>query len=321
MNEHGNTALHEAAWRGFSQTVKLLCDQKAKIKQNKAGFSPLHLSCQAGHNQSTRELLLHRADTEVQNTYGDSPLHTAVRYGHAGVARILLSARACPHPVNKNGDTPLHISCAMSHRKLTRILLESGSKTEIVNNQGERPIDISRRKKYDSITNLLLSPPPVLSLFNRDFMRESKREKPTEHTHTVGWSPYGCHYHPDSCFQGKEELKVENLPTEPLQNGELYYIDLGGNIRKGPMGKHGRCFCFKERGALELEELNQKLSKLEFNEEVQDGLMAWVEEYRDFKKDLRKSRRKRRTLEKVGYLIDSANQLLGCKNDDVDSGI
>ena len=101
--QHGNTALHEAAWRGFSETVKYLCDQKAKIKQNKAGFSPLHLSCQAGHNQSTRELLLHRADPEVQNTYGDSPLHTAVRYGHAGVARILLSARACPHPVNKVG--------------------------------------------------------------------------------------------------------------------------------------------------------------------------------------------------------------------------
>lgn len=147
---------------------------------------------------------------------------------------------------SQNGDTPLHISCAMSHRKLTRILLESGSKTEMVNNQGERPIDISRRKNYDSITSLLQSPPPVHSLFNRDFMRESKRDlggggggsggagggSREDHSNPVGWSPYGCHYHPDTCFQSKEELKVENLPTEPLQNGELYYIDLGGNIRK-----------------------------------------------------------------------------------------
>jgi hypothetical protein len=222
----------------------------------------------------------------------------------------------------------------MSHRKLTRILLEAGSKTEMVNNQGERPIDISRRKKYDAITSLLQSPPPVLSLFNRDFMRESKRDLGGgggtssgggggggDRSNPVGWSPYGCHYHPDTCFQTKEELRVENLPTEPLKNGELYYIDLGGNIRKGPMGKHGRCFCFKERSAVELEELNLKLSKLDFSEELQDGLLSWVEEYREFKKELRKSRRKRKTLEKASSLIDQANQLLGCKNDDVDSGL
>jgi len=100
-SQHGNTCLHEAAWRGYSRLVKLLSTKETVNTQNNGGFTPLHLSCQAGHNQSTRELLLADADPKLVNTYGDTPLHTAVRYGHAGVARILLSARAPGDVQNK----------------------------------------------------------------------------------------------------------------------------------------------------------------------------------------------------------------------------
>lgn len=85
--------MHEAAWRGFSQCVKLLCTlPKPKIIQktdkhgkgstnnaqaalhsallgirNYGGFSALHLAAQNGHNQSCREILLAGADPDVQN--------------------------------------------------------------------------------------------------------------------------------------------------------------------------------------------------------------------------------------------------------------
>lgn len=88
--------MHEAAWRGYSRCVKLLCtlpkDQqrspskkfgkKAKsVKnvedewlnnnylntRNSGGFSALHLASQNGHNQSCREILLAGADADVQN--------------------------------------------------------------------------------------------------------------------------------------------------------------------------------------------------------------------------------------------------------------
>ena len=39
--QHGNTALHEAAWKGFSQTVTVLC--KAKVeKRDLPASSPLY---------------------------------------------------------------------------------------------------------------------------------------------------------------------------------------------------------------------------------------------------------------------------------------
>ena len=92
--KHGNTALHEAAWRGYSRCVKLLCAlppsstkhhlKEGKLKgalqetrtalhsallgtRNAGGFSALHLAAQNGHNQSCREILLASADPDVQN--------------------------------------------------------------------------------------------------------------------------------------------------------------------------------------------------------------------------------------------------------------
>ena len=44
---HGNTALHEAAWKGFSGTVSSLCQAKANVyMKNRGGFTALHLCCQ-----------------------------------------------------------------------------------------------------------------------------------------------------------------------------------------------------------------------------------------------------------------------------------
>lgn len=49
---HGNCALHEAAWKGYSRTVSLLATAGANLTRiNAGGFTALHLCCQNGHNQ------------------------------------------------------------------------------------------------------------------------------------------------------------------------------------------------------------------------------------------------------------------------------
>ena len=55
------------------------------------------------------------------------------------------------------------------------------------------------------------------------------------------WSPYGCHYYPD--MTEFPDPRVETLPEEPLQSGEQYFLDLGGNIKKGPSGHGSTCYC------------------------------------------------------------------------------
>ncbi|CAG9805606.1 unnamed protein product [Chironomus riparius] len=280
---HGNTLLHEAAWKGYSRCVKLLCnvypkdidDNSNKEKLNKkkqqfinrpnfCGFTALHLASQNGHNQSTRELLYAGCSTTIQNDYGDSPLHTSVRYGHAGVLRILISAKCDIDAFNHNHDTPLHISAAIGRRKLTKLLVEAGA-MQFRNNQNETPRDIAKRKNFQEILEIIdTQPDKIDKKLIRDSLRKSKsstnhqclphnisndksnyklknnnsnndKDLPTQLT-----SPYGCHYYPDP--RKFPSPKLQTLPKEPLQVGEIYYLDLAGNIRKGALGIN-RCSC------------------------------------------------------------------------------
>ncbi|XP_063974684.1 ankyrin repeat domain-containing protein 6 isoform X2 [Diachasmimorpha longicaudata] len=277
-NVHGDSALHEAAWRGYSKTVALLAKalgtQRAPLHaRNIAGFAPLHLACQNGHNQTCRELLLAGCNPDLQNNYGDTPLHTSARYGHAGVTRILISGLCRVSEQNKNGDTALHIAAAMSRRKLTRILLEAGCEHSLRNKQGETAKDIAKRKKLteilaiinkyrsksrsrsksedkvDSKTALETNPPKGQNKReipgsgtsgSRDGGAQKEKKK---HKNVIGkqWSPYGCHYYPDS--EAFPQPKLDSLPSAPLARGEQYYLDLAGNIRKGPVGVGYTCYC------------------------------------------------------------------------------
>ncbi|PSN30992.1 hypothetical protein C0J52_27204 [Blattella germanica] len=159
MLQHGNTALHEASWKGYSRSVAVLGKARANLHlKNCGGFAALHLCCQNGHNQSCRELLLAGCNPDLQNNYGDTPLHTSARYGHAGVTRILISAQCRVSDQNKNGDTALHIAAAMGRRKLTRILLEAGCDKNLKNKQNETARDIATRKDLNEILVILNSP-------------------------------------------------------------------------------------------------------------------------------------------------------------------
>ncbi|KNC22394.1 hypothetical protein FF38_04662 [Lucilia cuprina] len=240
--KYGNTPLHEAAAKGYSRCLIILCDVidhiqiKTKIDlKNNDGFSALHLAAQNGHNQCCRELLKRSASPNICNNYGDTPLHTACRYGHAGVLRILLSAFSNPNIQNNNGDTPLHIACAMGKRKLSKILLQAYSNLQIKNFQNETPFDIAKRKNHHDILHILQSSKLLhlkenvdkckMNLFSNDLM----------------FSPYGCHLLPEtrSIFL----TYVEHLPKLSLRTGEQYYFDLAGNLQKGPKCITNKCYC------------------------------------------------------------------------------
>lgn len=268
MLQHGNTVLHEAAWNGFSRCVKVLCNDYPKAdnankeklgwkknhfinRVNFCGFTALHLAAQNGHNQTTRELLYAGCSHLIQNDYGDTPIHTACRYGHAGVVRILISAKCDVNAFNLNHDTPLHITCAMGRRKLTKLLLATDA-MQFQNLQSETPIDIARRKSLTEIIEIMTFYKEKLE---KKMIRDTCNRKSPTHVLTHNsklnqcnikekqrhWSPYGCHYYPDT--RNFPSPKLESLPTDPLEKGEQYYLDLGGNIRKGPVGRGNKCYC------------------------------------------------------------------------------
>jgi len=219
---------------------------------NFCGFSALHLAAQNGHNQTLRELLYANCSTSIHNDYGDTPLHTACRYGHAGVVRILISAKCDVDAFNLNHDTPLHITCAMGRRKLTKLLLEAEA-MQFQNLQHEAPLDIAQRKNLKEIVEIMTTYKEKLEKkMIRDANKGGKSPNPHllphnsklkynnhEQTNPRHWSPYGCHYYPDT--RNFPSPKLESLPKDPLEKGEQYYLDLSGQIRKLTRAGMRRC--------------------------------------------------------------------------------
>ena len=69
--QFGNTALHEAAWNGNSDIVKILLNSYCFVDSiNYSGFTPLHLASQNGHAKVAKTLLKWKADPSLLNQVG-----------------------------------------------------------------------------------------------------------------------------------------------------------------------------------------------------------------------------------------------------------
>ena len=90
------------------------------------------------------------------------------------------------------------------------------------------------------------------------------------------WSPYGCHYYPD--MTEFPDPRVETLPEEPLQSGEQYFLDLGGNIKKGPSGHGSTCYCapFIHRYVTLVELVSKELNHLAAILHVYEGGLIFM---------------------------------------------
>lgn len=151
--------------------------------------------------------------------------------------RILISAKCDVDSFNLNLDSPLHISVAMGRRKLTKLLLDGGA-MQFPNLKNETPLDIARRKDLKEIIDILRDHNEKLeNSVQLQGTQFSSNPPNSSHKHEASklknplWSPYGCHFYPDS--RNFPPPKLETLPKEKLKKFEQYYLDLAGNIRKG----------------------------------------------------------------------------------------
>ena len=163
----------------------------------------------------------------------------------------------------------------MGRRKLVRIMLEAATiDLSLTNQQKETPIDIATRKGHEEIAAMIRHPPPKPSKLNNTEVVEAEinldtidkakdsdvaskksaggnqksKSRSARHKKRLGlraadpkWSPYGCHYYPD--LNEFPAPNVASLPEEPLSSGEQYFLDLAGNIKKGPVGNGSTCYC------------------------------------------------------------------------------
>ncbi|KAK4874602.1 hypothetical protein RN001_013962 [Aquatica leii] len=81
-NIRGETPLHIAASRGFTEIINLLISKKAKINPIAEGrTSPLFLAVQNRHIEAAKLLINNGAHVDFENLNGDTPLHIAAYNG------------------------------------------------------------------------------------------------------------------------------------------------------------------------------------------------------------------------------------------------
>lgn len=90
QNDNNISALHVAAWSGFSTICANLCDYKAKVDiRDMEDMTPLMMAAQNGHTDTVRTLLRYKADTNLKNCFGKTAADLARAAGHHELAEIL----------------------------------------------------------------------------------------------------------------------------------------------------------------------------------------------------------------------------------------
>lgn len=81
---------------------------KGASKGDEDGNSPLHWACRRGFSEAVSLLIAARGQVDLTNDEGSTPLHWAARKDHAPVVSLLLEAGASAKLENKWGKTPLN---------------------------------------------------------------------------------------------------------------------------------------------------------------------------------------------------------------------
>ncbi|CAG2249794.1 unnamed protein product [Mytilus edulis] len=126
QNWNGSTALHEAAWNGRTEIVRLLIDRGIDINlPNNDGSTALHKAAWSGQTEIVRLLIDHGININLQNEEGDTALHIASRQSKRQTVKCLLDKECDPHILNKKGEKPIDV--VSGYQDILKLLKEYGN--------------------------------------------------------------------------------------------------------------------------------------------------------------------------------------------------
>ncbi|XP_062572963.1 uncharacterized protein LOC134234938 [Saccostrea cucullata] len=112
-DKSSNTVLHDAAWGGNVQIVKLLIEKKMDINALQGGGETiLHQCCRSGKMEMCEYLVNHFPDLlEIRDTKGWTVLHSACRGGNVEIVSFLIQKGVDLNALSNDGETILHRAC------------------------------------------------------------------------------------------------------------------------------------------------------------------------------------------------------------------
>ena len=180
----GNTLLHLAASRGYTQIVGLLLDQGLNIDAFGARErTALHQAASAGHTDTVHLLINRGADLKARDKQGKraSSLAFARKHGEIvalfrkhGVAvhdnlrqaavegeaedvRLHIQQGANIHAVDDDQNTALHVAASEGHQEVALVLVESGADVQARNTWNAAPVHYAAGYGHLNVAELLIT--------------------------------------------------------------------------------------------------------------------------------------------------------------------
>ena len=79
------------------------------------GDTPVHNAAVRGYRDTLSSLLDKGANVDEKNFYGDTPIHGAASHGKTDCVKLLLERGANIEERNENGGTPIHCAAEAAH--------------------------------------------------------------------------------------------------------------------------------------------------------------------------------------------------------------
>jgi ankyrin repeat protein len=169
-SKDGHTPLNRAVAGGKIEVVRLLLDSGADVHAiNKGKWTALHEAALHGHRDIAQLLLEHKSEMEAREKYGKTPLNRAATHDKGEVVTLLLQSHADSEAADNDGCTPLHCAAANNHHEVVTILMDAHANTEATSKDGWTPLHLAYFNKHEKVIKILIKDYPLLTaLFHGD---------------------------------------------------------------------------------------------------------------------------------------------------------
>lgn len=148
----GETPLHLAAFKGYTDIVNILLENNADILaiDNVNDAMPIHIAAAMGNTKTVMTLLDSEAAkksginlVDVQDDTGVTPLMWATMKKQIPTMTQLIRYGANIEANDEDGWTPLHFAAAVDSYKAVELLLKAGANPNAEDNDGNIPEDLT----------------------------------------------------------------------------------------------------------------------------------------------------------------------------------
>jgi ankyrin repeat protein len=120
-----------------------------------AGQTPLHSAVYRGYTEIAEFLISKNADINVKDNRGGTPLHWAAIQPEPNNTVLLMQSGSNPNITDNFEMTPLNWAVSKGNARNVKALLEMGADASIKNSRGKMAIDYARELKNREIVGLL----------------------------------------------------------------------------------------------------------------------------------------------------------------------